>query len=170
MISHVVASLILSFILAGCHNNSSEPQKQTDNFGIFLLASDTLSTMQVKYTSLDSLTLDTQPTLSIDDIVSYSWSDHDITLTTDGIAKFKTVEQKIKSTFGLPFVVMVGKERIYLANIYPTISSYIHMDLPFVSVPPFTDFRIARAPDRTVPDKRNDQRIYNALLNANKIR
>jgi hypothetical protein len=161
--------MIFSLIIAGCTKNASQPQEPYYDFAIFLLANDTLSTLEVKYTSLDSLTLAVQPLVTTEDVVTYKWSVHEVTLTAQGYANYKSVGQKVKSTFGLPFVVVAANQKIYLGTFYPLISSYIHMDLPFVALDSFKGIRIARAPDSTTPDRRNDTRIYDALLKANKI-
>ena len=161
--------MVFSLIFVGCTKNASQPQEPYHDFAIFLLANDTLSTLEVKYTSLDSLTLAVQPLVTTADVVTYKWSVHEVTLTAQGYANYKSVGQKVRSTFGLPFVVVAANEKIYLGTFYPLISSYIHTDLPLVALTSFEGIRISRAPDSTVPDKRNDMRIYNALLKANKI-
>ena len=129
----------------------------------------TLTTSDVKVLSLESLILQDEPIMDIEDMLSYDWENHLITLTTEAFEAFGNIENKVKSTNGLPFVFMVEEEKIYLGNIYPAYSSYIHMDLPYITVAPFTELRITRAPSQDVEDKRNDDRIYSVLLEYDKI-
>ena len=161
--------MVFSLIIAGCTKNATVPQESHYDFAIFLLANDTLSTLDVKNTSLDALMLASQPLITTGDVVTYNWSAHELTLTAQGYANYASVRQKIRSTFGLPFIVIAAGEKIYLGTFYPLESSYMHMDLPSVALDSFKGIRICRAPDSTVTDRRNDPRIYNALLKANKI-
>ncbi|NOX89313.1 MAG: hypothetical protein GXO77_09820 [Calditrichaeota bacterium] len=72
------------------------------------------------------------------------------------------------STEGLPFIIIVRGERIYLGNIYPCYSSLSHGNLPSINVAPFTEMRINRASDE-FEDKRVDQRIYRILKSKNRL-
>jgi hypothetical protein len=64
-----------------------------------------------------------QPVISLNDVVFYDWSEYSIDLTCKADERFRSVEGKVKSTFGLPFVVMVGEEKVYPGSIYPCYSS-----------------------------------------------
>jgi hypothetical protein len=143
---------------------------QPSDFAIYLLRNDTLQTWQAKEMPVNALDLATYPLVGINDIESYKWSDHTIRLTADGIAKFKALEDKTNSTSGFPFVVVVGNVRIYMGNIYRMNSSFMPNDLPYIFAPPNTNLSIGRAPDRNIKDKRNDPRVYNALLKRNKLK
>lgn len=160
--------LILSSFFIGC-DNSTNSNDDSKIFGIYLLKNDTLSTDKAKQFPLEFLIVANEPIINIDDIISYEWSNHIINLTPEAFERFKTVETKIKSTYGLPFIVMVDEQKIYLGNIYPAYSSYFHMDLPFIDVAPFIEMRIGRAPSKDIEDKRNDIRIYNVLKSKNKL-
>jgi hypothetical protein len=168
MIYRVIAVFILLAFLAGC-TDPVEPVEQAAEFGIFLLSNDTLNTNDVKHISLDELMLKENPLINIDDVVLYHWSDHTIDLTDDGFAKFKSVEGMVRSTYGLPFVVVVHGEKVYLGTIYPYYSSYIHPDLPYIGVSPFLSLTIERAADNRVADVRSDERVYNALRRRGKL-
>ncbi|MBU2494130.1 MAG: hypothetical protein KJ571_16000 [Bacteroidetes bacterium] len=161
--------LILSLFFIGC-DTSTNSINDSSVFGIYLLKNDTLSTDKAKQFSLESLIVENEPIINIDDIISYEWSNHIVNLTPEAFEKFNAIEIKIKSTYGLPFIVMVNSQKIYLGNVYPGYSSYFHMDLPFINVAPFIEMRIGRAPDKNIVDKRTDQRIYSVLKNNNKIK
>jgi hypothetical protein len=168
MIYRTIAAFILLAFLAGC-TDPVEPGGQAAEFGIFLLSDDTLNTNDVKHISLDELVLKENPLIDIDDVVLYHWSDHTIDLTDEGFAKFKSVEGMVRSTYGLPFVVVAGGERVYMGTIYPYYSSYIHPDLPSIGVSPFISLTIERAVDDRIADVRSDERVYNALQRRGKL-
>ena len=161
--------LILFSFFIGC-DTSIDSNSDSSVFGIYLLKNDTLSSDNAKKLSLESLDVDNAPIISIDDIISYDWSNHIINLTPESFERFNIIETKIKSTYGLPFIIIANNQKIYLGTIHPGYSSYFHMDLPFIGVAPFIEMRIGRAPDKNMEDKRIDQRIYSALKNNNKIK
>jgi len=161
-------SLVLIFCASYFGCNTTEPSNDYD-FGIYLLRDTTLTTSDVKEISLKSLIVQDEPLINITDIVEYNWEYHIIILTSEAFERFGKVEGKIKSTDGLPFIFIAEGQKIYLGNIYPAYSSYIHIDLPFITVAPFTEMRMARAPSQEVEDKRNDDRIYSVLQEYDKI-
>jgi hypothetical protein len=168
MIFRTIAIFILLATLPGC-TDPVEPGGEAVEFGIFLLSDDTLNTDDIKHISLDELVLKENPLIDIDDVVLYHCSDHSIDLTDEGFAKFKSVEGMVKSIYGLPFVVAVGGEKVYLGNIYPCYSSLMYRDLPYIGVSPFISLTIERAWDDSVPDVRDDERVYNALWRRGKL-
>jgi hypothetical protein len=168
MICRTIAVFILLAFLAGC-TDPVEPGEHAAEFGMFLLSNDTLNTNDVKYISLNELMLKENPLIDIDDVVLYHWSDHSIDLTDEGFAKFRSVEGMVRSTYGLPFVIVTGGEKVYLGTIYPYYSSYIHPDLPFIGVSPFLSLTIERAVDDRIADVRSDERVYNALQRRGKL-
>ena len=167
-----IQHLLLLFIIAlffSC-SDSTSPNNDENVFGIYLLKDTLLITSDAKIIPLDILQVQDSPIININDIEEYEWTEQVITLTPEAFIKFGGVQQgKIKSTLGLPFIVMVDGEKIYLGNIYPMQSSYIHTDLPFISVSPFTEMRIARAPDNNIEDKRINEIIYSVLKRNNKL-
>jgi hypothetical protein len=142
---------------------------QPNDFAIYLLRNDTLQTWQAKQLPLNALDLAPRPLVGIHDIESYKWSDHEMSLTAEGVAKFKVLEKKTHSSSGFPFVVMVGNRRIYMGNIFRRYSSYMPGDLPFLFVPLEQILKIGRAPDRSIKDQREDPRIYHAFARRNKL-
>ena len=170
MNSKAIIIMFLFVILIGCKEETTSSNNQTGELSIFLLKDDTLTTSQAKEKPLSTLIVNDQPVISINDIVSYGWTEHSIELTNEGTEKFKSVESKVKSTFGLPFIVVANNEKIYLGNIYPYYSSYIHPDIPSIGVAPFMSLKIERAPDQKIEDKRSDGRIYAALEKRNKLK
>ena len=162
--------LFLVTLFFGCSNSTSS--NGDDNvFGIYLLKDTLLTTSDAKKIPLEILQVQDSPIINIIDIEEYAWTEQIIALSPDAFIKFGEVQQgKIKSTLGLPFIVIADGEKIYLGNIYPMHSSYIHADLPFIAVSPFTEMRIVRAPDNNIEDKRVDDIIYSVLKRNNKLK
>ncbi len=170
MCNKTILILLLCVAPIGLGRRTLTLNNQPTDFGIYLLRDDTMQTWQAKEMPLGALDLATRPLVGINDIESYNWSDHTLRLTEDGMAKFKALEGRTTSTSGFPFVVLVGNIRIYMGNIYRMNSSYMPGDLPYIFAPPGTYIIIKRGPDRNVKDKRDDSRIYKALLRRNKLK
>ena len=161
--------LLIPLLFCSC-SDSTSPNDDEKAFGIYLLKDTSLITSDAKKSSIESLQLQETPIIKINDIVEYDWEEQLITLTSETFDRFKGVENKIKSTHGLPFIVVANQQKIYLGNIYPMYSSYIHQDLPYVKVSPFFEMRVSRAPLQSVEDKRKDERIYSVLKEFNKFK
>lgn len=155
-------------LISSCHNSTS-PNFDNEEFGIYLLKDSSLSTYDAKKYPVESYQLQDKPIINLDDIIKYDWENQIITLTTEANEKFKNIESKIKSIYGLPFIVVAENQKIYLGNIYPMYSSFYHFDLPSINVAPFTKFRIIKVSKNDIEDKRIDERIYNVLKLYNKI-
>lgn len=162
----IILIIILNY---GC-KNSTAPLKNKEEFGIYLLKDTLLLTTEAKKISITSLELQDTPIIKIDDIIEYNWEEQVVIVKTEAFERFLGIEKKIKSVLGLPFVVVVNQQRVYLGNIYPMYSSYIHEDLPSINVAPFTEMRITRAPLQNIKDKRKDERIYLILAKNNKLK
>lgn len=161
--------LLIAILFCGC-SDSTSPTDDEKAFGIYLLKDTLLMTSDAKKLSIESLQVQETPIIKISDIVEYNWEEQVITLSSEAFERFEGIENKIKSTFGLPFIVKVNQDNIYLGNIYPMYSSYIHKDLPSIDVAPFLEMRISRAPLQSIDDKRKDERIYSVLYEFNKIK
>ena len=162
----ILLVLIFGIFNFCCDNSDSS---NDNDFGLYLLRDTTLTTLDAKEISIKSLAVQNEPIIDITDIAAYNWEEHLITLTSEAFVRFGDVEDKIKSTYGLPFIFIAEGDKVYLGNIYPAYSSYIHIDLPSVTVAPFIEMRIERAPSQEVEDKRNDNRIYSVLQEYDKI-
>ncbi len=161
--------LLVTILFCSC-SDSTSPAIDGKAFGIYLLKDTLLITSDAKKLTIESLQVQDAPIINVNDVTMYNWEEHDIALTPEAFEKFKSVEKKVKSIYGLPFIVMVNQQKIYLGNIYPMYSSYFHEDLPFISVAPFLEMRIGRAPLQSVEDKRKDERIYTVMNKFNKIK
>ncbi len=168
MFFKTIIVVIASLLLIDC-TQSTNNQNGENEFGIYLLLDKSITTSEAKTINLGLLKLQTEPIICLDDIISYDWSTHTIDLQTEAFERFKSLDTMNVSTYGLPFLVLVGNERIYLGNIYPMYSSLYYFDLPTINVAPFIEMKIEKPSDE-FEDKRTDSRIYEVLKNNNKLK
>ncbi len=144
----------------------------TQDFAIFLLADRTLSAVDAAKESIEALPLVDDPIISASDLAYYKWSTHSFALKLLAEARLRACAKSRQSTFGIPFVVVVRDERIYLGGFWYSYSSYAP-DFPTIDV---TDYVLKEEKSITLTiekswrgdqvDKRNDPRIYQALKAA----
>jgi hypothetical protein len=161
--------LLITILFYSC-SELTNPSNDEKTFGIYLLKDTLLITSEAKKLPVESLQLQEVPIININDIIDYNWEEQVISLTSEAFERFKGVEKKIKSVFGLPFIVVAKQQIIYLGNIYPMYSSYVHEDLPSIDVAPFIEMKISKAPLQSIEDKRKDERIYLVLAEHNKLK
>lgn len=100
-------------------------------FGIYLLADEKMNADGALRLRLDELTLQKEPLLTPNDFVCYSWKDHSFKLTPEA-----TVKLPKPQVFGVPFVVMVNGQRIYLGAFW-THASSASFPNPVICTDPF---------------------------------
>ena len=157
-------------LLSACIS-CSEPASQ--DMAIYLVESGEIAE-NAGETDLDSLILEEDPWITMDDIEFYDYSTHFIFLNSAsdfqaaGIPEFKSFAPK-------PFVVTAGGKRIYLGFFHSASSSLLPTEAPFISVPSFTANDIIRIQPpfriegQTQRDVRFDSSIKEVLHNAGKL-
>ncbi len=170
MLNKTIAVIIFSAVLVGFTQNTPTSNNQSSDFAIYLLKSDTLKTWQVKRMPLDSLALADRPLVCIKDIVSYDWTHHNMVLTQAGIRKVRAFFSKRTSKDPIPFVVTVGKERVYMGNVFFIGTTYIIPDLPYISSSFKRTLLIFKSADGKPADKRYDEKVHKALQKRHKIK
>ena len=89
---------------------------------LYLLAQD-IPPSQIVQTNLNSLELKKQSTLSSKDIVWYSRATHEMELTPKAYRHIQNLFSGPLDMDGIPFVLCVGKERIYAGAFWTPVSS-----------------------------------------------
>ncbi len=93
-------------------------------FGIYLLADEKMNAVDALKVKLDDITLQTKPLFALDDFVCYSWEDHWFKLTPEALKKLpKPSPPENRLIRGIPFVLLVNGERIYMGAFWTSISS-----------------------------------------------
>lgn len=108
--------LLLALTLTGCIPS------EAGDFSVRLLAHDVTAT-ELSISGLDEFQLQEQPILSVSDIIAYSWTTHEIELTAEAYARIGELFTLPARVRGIPFVVSVGRERIYAGAFWTPLSS-----------------------------------------------
>ncbi|MFC1583540.1 hypothetical protein ACFL4U_02535 [Candidatus Neomarinimicrobiota bacterium] len=161
----LLPALVLFGVLLSCNKD----QPQDDDLALYLLIPDTLNAIEAADLPLDSLVLADEPILSLSEIKTYDWSDHSFTITSTAYNRIENIleESATHSDLrGVPFVIMVEEERIYLGAFWNPVSS-IPWPCSAITFPPLTESPLILniiAPWRDVtPDQRSDHRIREVL-------
>jgi|SRR5208283_2090087 hypothetical protein len=152
------------FLLPISINAQINTDYSSTEFEIYLLKDPLVTTAQAIKVPLNNLQLASKPFLSARDIKVYHWSTHQFDLYRRGDSVFQRMSVERYTSAGVPFVVVVGKQRIYLGAFWwPFLSSvppvtFITLSTPHPSLSP--------CPICRQPDLRSDPRIHDALYDA----
>ena len=131
-----------------------------------------LSLQQLSGVDLADLELEDTPILSVDDIVTYSRETHEIELAASAYERMRQLEVPVD---GIPFVVCVDRDPIYMGAFWPLHSSLSFdgvviqmpvMDEPVIQITlgyPTSSFFAGE-------DPRSDPRILQALTQADRLK
>jgi hypothetical protein len=152
---------VLLVALIGCDFGTDIGQHA--EFAIYRLSDPSLAASQVWNEMLDSLVLAESPFLSTKDLISYKWQTHEYAVTSSVDSQLALLGRTLGPTGGIPFVVVVGNDRIYLGAFWYPHSSLMPQ-VPFIDVvlEPHRINKSVLVPE----DKRTDIRIYHSLKAA----
>jgi hypothetical protein len=111
------------------------------------------------------LVLASDPTIRTIDLSAYYWTSHSFVPLPTLDSVLKQMARLPGKTMGVPFVVTVGEERIYLGTFWWAYSSSLPTvpSIELITPGPYT---IAAPPLSSEPDKRGDPRIRESLRDA----
>lgn len=161
--------IMIVFVLFSCEDST----KFDDNFSIYLLENDTLTTNIAEEENFLKLKLKNDPIFQYDDIISYEIQNHKVILKHRLSYYLDADSTKVfSSVLGYPFVLIANDEKIYMGSFTTAYSSYAAPNIPIIEDFSINNeensFIISGAPiidDTTYIDIRNDMRIINALGN-----
>ena len=148
------------------------PTQEQHGFAIYLVDPE-LSAQDLSQTDLGELGLEDTPILSLDDVLTYTWETHEMTLTDAAYERIAGLE--VPTAPGIPFVVCVDGEPVYRGEFWASYSSAIYdgiaIDvLPAMNKQPLRLQLGYPGPDFfTGEDSRADARILEALQEADKL-
>lgn len=160
---------ILFLAVAGC-----QPEKSGD-FAIYLTTGE-IPSQQLAITGLYALPLQAQPLLTDQDILAYHQGFHQMDLTPAGYQKVQNLFSGQVDVSGVPFVVVVGSQRIYSGAFWSPLSSLSFDGVVIMQPLERPDHTIGFSlgyPSRTAftgVDPRGDPRILDALRAAGKLK
>jgi hypothetical protein len=165
----IIFALLLPLLSGGCSDADREA------FAIRLLGQD-MPTAEFVMADLGALELQDDPLLSVEDIITYDASSHEIELTAAAYSRLQQLFPTPVDVDGIPFVVTVGAERIYGGALWTPLSS-LSFDGVIIPQPFDTDRQVIALvlgyPSPEVfsgRDPRGDGRILEALRAAGKIK
>ncbi len=172
--AYLQSTWIALFLLTACTTATlSPPPSATEGFAIYLLAQK-VTTTEILTAPLDALQLEDKPILSLDDITAYSQDTHTIVLTSTG---YKKIKQLKVPTSGIPFVVCVNRQPIYVGAFWASYSSqsFNGAVIDTLLVERAHSIRIQlgypESPELFVgEDRRADPRILQSLRQAGKLK
>ncbi len=112
----IVCSVIFSLSLTACQNDAGQNQGEFAIYGV----THKMTEDQISQTRLEDFDLMERPIITVDDIVSYDRKTGEIELSQSGLARFNNAPGVV---IGQPFVVCVGKERIFYGLFWSAASS-----------------------------------------------
>jgi hypothetical protein len=145
-----------------------EGVEQSRDWAIYRLADPTVTSDKIQNEPLTRLTLAAVPFISEGDIRVYHWKTHTVECTESTVSLLDSFALHGGSTRGVPFMVTVDKERIYVGTFWWGYSSSMpwcpYMELTY---PKGVISRSIQLPNLYEGgDPRSDMRIYWALKNA----
>ena len=164
-----VSLFVLIFGAIGCRRQIAE------DFGIYLLAEDRPA-IQLTENDLNTIQLQAQPVIGIDDIRYYDRESHGVQLSEDAYRRVQELFPLPVRVDGIPFVVRVGDESIYAGAFWTPLSSLSYDGV--IILQPFGEeeemVRLALGYPSplafTGEDPRGDPRIIEALDSAGKLK
>lgn len=164
--------LFSSFLFFSCSINDVTENQQGLSF--YLLKDSTLSPNKIAVDSMNinNLSLAKTSLLTDKNIIRYVWSEHSFSVDSSGVSVLNKIISSIHNIQGIPFVITVNKERIYIGAFWPIISSAVPL-VPFIAQRShdnnYKTITINKARGIVKTDFRNDRRIYNVLKENDKL-
>jgi hypothetical protein len=146
----------------------------TDRFGLWLLADEDLTAVQAATLPLASLPLAFQPLLALLSVSYYSQSSHRLALDSWYSGAYLVNSLPELGTGGVPFVVTVDEERVYLGAFFTSLSSE-GFDGPVIVVEDIGETSFVIEPSYPgneplpEPDPRADPRLMELFSSAGKL-
>jgi pimeloyl-ACP methyl ester carboxylesterase len=167
--SRVALALLTVAALVACQ------PRETAVFSIHLLV-DEMPATELSSWHLDDIELQDEAIVCAGDIVSYSRSTHEIELTAEAYSRIQQLFELLVRVSGMPFVVSVGRDRIYAGAFWTPLSS-LSFDGVVILQPSDPDQRVIRitlgypGPQFfTGQDPRSDERILRSVKAAGKLK
>ncbi len=150
----------LPFILLSCKQSTSN-EAFDGSFAIYLLQDSTITAMNAFSQPLENLTLATSAFLTVNGLKSYIWASHSFELTDQMRTIYEQYLLSHGNTSGVPFVVTIGSDRIYLGTFWWSYSSSMPPACAVIEAIAPLPYKIQLA--NGAIDKRSDSRIYYSL-------
>ena len=122
---NIVRSLICLCLMTQIACESGIDSVQSLEFAMYRLKDANLSASQVWDQSLENLVLADNPFIALNDLRSYKWQTHEFSVTATVDSQLALLRRTLGPVGGIPFVVTVGEDRVYLGAFWYPYSSLI---------------------------------------------
>ena len=143
-----------------------------EGFAIYILADSTITAIDAAQKLIDSLILAKEPIITDEDLNNYKWNEHSLSLKSEANERTRAMAKSQQTVFGVPFVVIAKKERIYMGAFWYAFSS-VAPAFPTIEISGYVlkDYhsnvlKIEKSWIEDQPDMRGDPRIYQVLQEA----
>jgi hypothetical protein len=158
--------IFFSFIFCSCSDNNITEAYLENGLNFYLLKDSTITAGQASNIDINDLNLAEKPFLTYKDLIHYNWKEHSFGIDSNKAKIIRNICANNITVFGIPFVVTVDQERIYLGAFWFAFSSiaptFPHINTTFAELSRV--LAIEKSWDSTKPDLRNDKRIYDTLI------
>ncbi len=154
---------LFTLLFSSCNDLGNGPG--ADSFAIHRLADPSIGTSRIWNVPLDDLLLEPSPFIRAADLKAYYWSTQAFVPGPALDTVLKQMARESGRTQGAPFVVVVGKERIYLGSFWWAYSSLMPQ-VPYIEMLTPGPYAILAAPLSSRTDPRRDPRVRESLSAA----
>ncbi|NUN69158.1 MAG: hypothetical protein HUU02_05555 [Bacteroidetes bacterium] len=148
-------------LLHSC-DSTVQIEEVEDTFAVYLLRDTTLTANDAVAKPLSALQLADTAFILVSDLTGYRWAEHTFTVKEQLTPAMDLLKQRKNVAHGVPFVIVVGIDRIYLGTFWWTTSSSIPPACAVIDIlsgPPY-----AITLPQGAPEYRNDARIRTSLM------
>jgi hypothetical protein len=156
---------LLILMLPSCQDLTGVGDGTGEEWAIYRLADPSIRSDQLQTTSLSDLVLAGTPFISVKDVRAYHWKTHALECSARTDSLIDSLARYGGTTSGVPFVVTVGTEPIYLGTFWWGYSS-MTPGYPYMEVISPRHWEISLPRLHQGEDPRSDSRIYHALKSA----
>ena len=153
----------VAYLLLTCGQPISN-QTIDGEFALYLLNDSTVTAADAFSQPIDMLTLASSPFFTGSEIKYYNWTLHSFDLADQMRVIYEQFLLSHGKTSGVPFVVTVGNDRIYMGTFWWAYSSSMPPPCAVIEAIAPLPYKITIV--NGAIDKRGDQRIYHSLKNS----
>jgi hypothetical protein len=168
---NIISIILLSVFISSCTENNVTESTLQEGINFYFLKDSTITANQISAQNIYDLKIADKPFLTYKDLLYYNWEEHSFGIDSNKAKVIQNICESRPTVFGIPFIITVDQERIYLGAFWYSYSSlaptFPYIDALFNLGQTPQVLSIQKSWDSTKPDLRSDKRIYNALIKYN---
>lgn len=132
----IIIMLFFSFVFCFCSESNINENELEPGLNFYFLKDTSITASQSMNLKLEDFKLADAPYITYKDMEYYKWSDHSFVIDTNKVKIIYNKCENNMSVFGIPFVVTVDENRVYLGAFWFAYSSLAPI-LPHINGPMF---------------------------------